>query len=186
MHVTFESCTKLSTFCMQLLKFCTELLKDTCNFRLLHATFENCKQLLKFSWWEIWKCNFGFRSVTLSNWWPHIQESFFVSKIVSNIAILKFYSQLYQNYTQLSKLGNTYWWKLHAKSWKFRVKSKNLRATFQRCVYFSKCLVQVSKVACKKSKFTCNFQKLRAKSRKLHVNLVFWPIWHAIGAGDLG
>ena len=97
-------------------------------------------------------------------------------------AILRFHLQLYENYTQLSKLRNTYRWKLHAKSWKFRVKSKNLRATFQIWVYFSKvpckfqkfvaksCKfhatfkspVQFLKVACKKSKFTCNFQKFRA------------------------
>ena len=170
---------------MQLSTFCTELLKITCDFRLfarnfpflacnfhlLHETFEilimwNLKVVCTF-WVQFMNCDLK-QLMT-----PHLRKLH---------VILRFHSQLYENCTQLSKLGNTYWWKLHAKSWKFRVNNKNLRATFQRCVYFSKVpckfqkllakswkihatfksSVQFLKVACKKSKFICNFQKSRA------------------------
>ena len=151
---------------MPLLKVSRNFRFLACNFHFLHETFEilmmwNLKVACTF-WVQI--MNYDPKQLMT----PHLRKLH---------VILRFHSKLYKKYTKLSKLGNTYWWKLYAKCWKFRVKSKNLRATFQRCVYFSKvpCKfqkfiakswkfhatfkspVEFLKVACKKSKFTCNF-----------------------------
>ena len=151
---------------MQLSTFCTQLLKVACTFLLFarnlwkfHVTFDFLHVIFTFRtmwnlkvactfWVQIMNCDLK-QLMT-----PHLRKLH---------AILRFHSQLYETYKQISKLRNTYWWKLHAKSWKFRVKSENLHASFQRCVYFSK-------VPCKFQKFVAksNFWKLLAKSRNVH------------------